>query len=123
MKKIVIIRLASFQDPHVFIDELSRLIDSYQNNGGEVEIQYSLSDHDHVYKVGELVRSKMAWNKGHYCVVIDVQPKITMNGAVLVGQRVQLSYSSDDPEDVSGWLSAREIEPFDKYFRFSIEIE
>jgi len=64
----------------------------------------------HVFEIGETVESNMNWNKGELCKIIDVQPEITMNGATLVNQHVQLSYS-DDPEDVSGWLSTHDIKP------------
>ena len=67
---------------------------------------------EHVYIVGETVKSKMRWNTGASCKVIDTQDPIFMNGVRIVNQFVKLQYS-DDLEDVSGWLSAHEIEPIE----------
>lgn len=57
---------------------------------------------DKEYQIGDKVKSKMGWNKGDVCTIIDIQPAIYMNGAKLISQYVMVQYS-DDPEDTSGW--------------------
>jgi hypothetical protein len=62
-----------------------------------------------MFTIGQKVKSKMNWNLGEECTVINVEPPIYMNGHIFINGYVQLQYS-EDPEDVSGWLSFREVE-------------
>lgn len=58
------------------------------------------------FKVGDRVQYRSGGNWKPYGVIVDEQPAITMNGAVLVGPKYKVRW---DDGDESGWLSLHEL--------------
>jgi hypothetical protein len=66
------------------------------------------------FEIGQRVQYRSGGNWRPFGVVVEKEPPITMNGAVLVGPHYKVQWDADGEGDVSGWLSYYQLEAVDK---------